>query len=168
MSEMRAETSTSSESVLSRSEDMAPPLSASSTTTHISRLSNKGSRSPSYDMESPCVGRERSGKERIIGGKNIGSPPTGVVKCARCQTTHSPEWRKGPSGKKDLCNAYVSDSRIRTHSRPVLMDYVGYLGVVLGFPAPERKRKALSLKRGETRRRILPANIHARSLKPQM
>ncbi|KDQ14281.1 hypothetical protein BOTBODRAFT_174790 [Botryobasidium botryosum FD-172 SS1] len=34
-----------------------------------------------------------------------GNPPQGVVKCAHCDTTTSPEWRKGPSGKKDLCNA---------------------------------------------------------------
>ncbi|KAL1747148.1 hypothetical protein HDZ31DRAFT_32602 [Schizophyllum fasciatum] len=31
--------------------------------------------------------------------------PVGVIKCSSCKTTSSPEWRKGPSGKKELCNA---------------------------------------------------------------
>lgn len=31
--------------------------------------------------------------------------PLGILKCTSCQTTQSPEWRKGPSGKKELCNA---------------------------------------------------------------
>ncbi|TCD60860.1 hypothetical protein EIP91_009393 [Steccherinum ochraceum] len=39
------------------------------------------------------------------GGRSAGNPPVGVNKCASCKVTHSPEWRKGPSGKKDLCNA---------------------------------------------------------------
>jgi hypothetical protein len=36
-----------------------------------------------------------------------GNPPIGVPRCSSCKATQSPEWRKGPSGKKDLCNAYV-------------------------------------------------------------
>lgn len=39
------------------------------------------------------------------GGRSTGNPPVGVARCASCKATHSPEWRKGPSGKKDLCNA---------------------------------------------------------------
>jgi hypothetical protein len=39
------------------------------------------------------------------GGRSSGNPPVGISKCASCKVTHSPEWRKGPSGKKDLCNA---------------------------------------------------------------
>ncbi|KAH7930191.1 hypothetical protein BV22DRAFT_1028706 [Leucogyrophana mollusca] len=31
--------------------------------------------------------------------------PIGVLRCTSCKTDHSPEWRKGPSGKKELCNA---------------------------------------------------------------
>jgi hypothetical protein len=33
------------------------------------------------------------------------SRPTGILKCSSCKTNSSPEWRKGPSGKKELCNA---------------------------------------------------------------
>lgn len=40
-----------------------------------------------------------------MSGRTGGHPPLGVNKCASCGTTMSPEWRKGPSGKKDLCNA---------------------------------------------------------------
>jgi hypothetical protein len=36
------------------------------------------------------------------------SKQTGILKCSSCKTTQSPEWRKGPSGKKELCNALVS------------------------------------------------------------
>ncbi|KDQ57187.1 hypothetical protein JAAARDRAFT_35789 [Jaapia argillacea MUCL 33604] len=39
------------------------------------------------------------------GGRSSGHPPLGVLKCSSCRVTQSPEWRKGPSGKKDLCNA---------------------------------------------------------------
>ncbi|KAF8583851.1 hypothetical protein K439DRAFT_1661083 [Ramaria rubella] len=39
------------------------------------------------------------------GGRAGGNPPMGVSRCAACKSTSSPEWRKGPSGRKDLCNA---------------------------------------------------------------
>jgi hypothetical protein len=39
------------------------------------------------------------------GARIAGNPPNGVEQCAECETKTSPEWRKGPSGKKDLCNA---------------------------------------------------------------
>ncbi|KAG2207884.1 hypothetical protein INT47_010868 [Mucor saturninus] len=40
----------------------------------------------------------------------------GAVKvCARCRTSHSPEWRRGPDGHKTLCNACgLRYSRFRT------------------------------------------------------
>lgn len=38
------------------------------------------------------------------------SKPTGILKCSSCKTTQSPEWRKGPSGKKELCNALVAQA----------------------------------------------------------
>ncbi|KAG6895337.1 hypothetical protein C0992_001759 [Termitomyces sp. T32_za158] len=41
----------------------------------------------------------------IPGGRNAGNRPNGVLKCSSCKVTSSPEWRKGPSGKKELCNA---------------------------------------------------------------
>ena len=51
----------------------------------------------------------RASKESFTGGgRGAGNPPVGVPKCSSCNVTHSPEWRKGPSGKKDLCNASVS------------------------------------------------------------
>ncbi|CED84071.1 GATA-4/5/6 transcription factors [Phaffia rhodozyma] len=37
--------------------------------------------------------------------RNEGRPPRGVDKCASCGLTESPEWRKGETGLKDLCNA---------------------------------------------------------------
>ena len=32
--------------------------------------------------------------------------------CSSCKATTSSEWRKGPSGKMDLCNAYVFHFRV--------------------------------------------------------
>lgn len=40
--------------------------------------------------------------------RNEGRPPKGVEKCASCGLTESPEWRKGETGLKDLCNAVRS------------------------------------------------------------
>jgi hypothetical protein len=40
-------------------------------------------------------------------GRASGNPPAGIPRCSSCKVTTSPEWRKGPSGKKDLCNACV-------------------------------------------------------------
>ncbi|KAJ7127041.1 hypothetical protein C8R44DRAFT_780252 [Mycena epipterygia] len=50
---------------------------------------------------SPGAARESGGS----GGRSGGNRPTGVLKCSSCKATTSPEWRKGPSGKKELCNA---------------------------------------------------------------
>ncbi|KAG6900678.1 hypothetical protein C0993_004987 [Termitomyces sp. T159_Od127] len=41
----------------------------------------------------------------VPGGRTPGNRPNGVLKCSSCKVTSSPEWRKGPSGKKELCNA---------------------------------------------------------------
>lgn len=38
-------------------------------------------------------------------GRGSGNRPSGVLECSSCGATTSPEWRKGPSGKKELCNA---------------------------------------------------------------
>ncbi|KAF9450343.1 hypothetical protein P691DRAFT_476612 [Macrolepiota fuliginosa MF-IS2] len=38
-------------------------------------------------------------------GRGSGNRPSGVFECSSCGATSSPEWRKGPSGKKELCNA---------------------------------------------------------------
>ena len=49
-----------------------------------------------------------AGPSRGNGSPGLGvSKPTGVLKCSSCRTTQSPEWRKGPTGKKELCNALV-------------------------------------------------------------
>jgi len=49
---------------------------------------------------SPGSSRDQSGPARATGNR-----PSGVQKCSSCKATSSPEWRKGPSGKKELCNA---------------------------------------------------------------
>ncbi|KAJ6513330.1 hypothetical protein C8R45DRAFT_963273 [Mycena sanguinolenta] len=49
--------------------------------------------------------RDSNGSTGSAGGRNGGTRPVGVLRCSSCKTTTSPEWRKGPSGKKELCNA---------------------------------------------------------------
>ncbi|GJE96612.1 hypothetical protein PsYK624_128110 [Phanerochaete sordida] len=70
---------------------------------------NGGSPAPVEDVvpASSRASNRRSSKESFSngGGRGSGNPPVGVPKCSSCGVTHSPEWRKGPSGKKDLCNA---------------------------------------------------------------
>lgn len=44
-------------------------------------------------------------RDHGYGGRGAGNRPVGVLKCSSCKATQSPEWRKGPSGKKELCNA---------------------------------------------------------------
>lgn len=38
-------------------------------------------------------------------GRPAKEPPKGVTCCRSCHTTVTPEWRKGPTGNKDMCNA---------------------------------------------------------------
>ena len=82
--------------------------------------------SPSYSYSSPENGQASSGTMETVppprgsrrstpprgvrehsagGGRASGNPPVGISRCSSCNVTTSPEWRKGPSGKKDLCNA---------------------------------------------------------------
>lgn len=58
---------------------------------------------PGQRRVSPSNSRDQYGG----GGRSAGHPPVGITRCSSCRVTQSPEWRKGPSGKKDLCNAYV-------------------------------------------------------------
>ncbi|TFK72912.1 hypothetical protein BDN72DRAFT_869302 [Pluteus cervinus] len=64
--------------------------------------------SPSADVVPPPRRRVSPGSTRDQygpGGRGAGNRPMGVLKCSSCKATQSPEWRKGPSGKKELCNA---------------------------------------------------------------
>ncbi|KAI0330225.1 hypothetical protein GY45DRAFT_1323948 [Cubamyces sp. BRFM 1775] len=60
---------------------------------------------PADVVPPPRSGRRGSKDQYSSGGRTSGNPPIGVTKCVSCKVTHSPEWRKGPSGKKELCNA---------------------------------------------------------------
>ncbi|KAI0783580.1 hypothetical protein C8Q75DRAFT_725397 [Abortiporus biennis] len=65
-----------------------------------------GPPSPGSDIVPASRIPRRSAKHDYTnGGRSAGNPPNGISKCSSCKVTHSPEWRKGPSGKKDLCNA---------------------------------------------------------------
>ncbi|KAG6844124.1 hypothetical protein H0H87_009611 [Tephrocybe sp. NHM501043] len=49
--------------------------------------------------------RRRASAENGGRVREGGNRPNGVLKCSSCKATTSPEWRKGPSGRKELCNA---------------------------------------------------------------
>ncbi|KAJ7170624.1 hypothetical protein C8R43DRAFT_980267 [Mycena crocata] len=64
--------------------------------------------SPAADVVPPPRRRVSPGSARELGGsggRSGGTRPMGVLQCSSCKATTSPEWRKGPSGKKELCNA---------------------------------------------------------------
>lgn len=89
--------------------EMGPSASLLATpfVTQTSHSGKRGSRSPSHeDEKTATASKDRLSRERYNGsGKGSGNPPAGVSECAHCNASQSPEWRKGPSGKKDLCNA---------------------------------------------------------------
>ncbi|KAG5638895.1 hypothetical protein H0H81_008954 [Sphagnurus paluster] len=61
---------------------------------------------PARRRLSPASARNGAGGEGYVpGGRSAANRPSGVLKCSSCKATSSPEWRKGPSGKKELCNA---------------------------------------------------------------
>ncbi|KAF8149847.1 hypothetical protein B0H34DRAFT_666911 [Crassisporium funariophilum] len=63
--------------------------------------------SPTSDVVPPPRRRISPGSSRdqVAPARAAGNRPMGVQKCSSCKATSSPEWRKGPSGKKELCNA---------------------------------------------------------------
>ncbi|KAF5377336.1 hypothetical protein D9757_008021 [Collybiopsis confluens] len=79
--------------------DIPSPTSAASSLADLvpppRRRVSPGSSRDLRDNNGTAGGRERS----------HGNRPSGLLKCSSCKTTTSPEWRKGPSGKKELCNA---------------------------------------------------------------
>ncbi|RDX42123.1 hypothetical protein OH76DRAFT_1363283 [Lentinus brumalis] len=82
------------------------PSSASVSASAPSEQEDPPPPSPPNDLvPAPRSGRRNNREQYSNGGRTAGNPPVGVTKCASCKATHSPEWRKGPSGKKDLCNA---------------------------------------------------------------
>ncbi|KAJ7284933.1 hypothetical protein C8J57DRAFT_704389 [Mycena rebaudengoi] len=60
---------------------------------------------PTTDVVPPPRRRVSPGSKDSSNGRSGSNRPTGVLKCSSCKATQSPEWRKGPSGKKELCNA---------------------------------------------------------------
>ncbi|KIK95426.1 hypothetical protein PAXRUDRAFT_827017 [Paxillus rubicundulus Ve08.2h10] len=57
------------------------------------------------DVVPPPRHRVSPGSTREPVNSRSSNRPVGVLKCTSCGVTSSPEWRKGPNGKKELCNA---------------------------------------------------------------
>ncbi|KAF8962756.1 hypothetical protein BDZ97DRAFT_1092582 [Flammula alnicola] len=83
------------------------PLSPAYNYSPTTAGSSVGGTSPTSDVVPPPRRRISPGSSRDATGptRSTGNRPTGVQKCSSCKATSSPEWRKGPSGKKELCNA---------------------------------------------------------------
>lgn len=60
------------------------------------------------DVVPPPRHRVSPGTHRDSLARSTNNRPVGVLKCSSCKATSSPEWRKGPSGRKELCNAWVA------------------------------------------------------------
>ena len=77
-------------------------------------------------------------------GRASGNPPAGILRCSSCKVTTSPEWRKGPSGKKDLCNACVFHIlRVDARFFPPRSRDMAHLVAACGTRGRGRKRKVL-------------------------
>lgn len=63
--------------------------------------------SSSADVVPPPRHRVSPGSAREPASGRNSNRPVGILRCTSCKVTSSPEWRKGPSGKKELCNAFV-------------------------------------------------------------
>ncbi|KAJ1307638.1 hypothetical protein OPQ81_001732 [Rhizoctonia solani] len=64
-----------------------------------------GGRSQLSPPTKDAISRERGQSTGATAPRAGGAPPPGILRCSSCKSETSPEWRKGPSGKKDLCNA---------------------------------------------------------------
>ncbi|KAF8557421.1 hypothetical protein OG21DRAFT_1475512 [Imleria badia] len=69
------------------------------------RPDNIGLSISSPDVVPPPRHRASPGSAREPVSGRGSNRPVGIPRCASCKVTSSPEWRKGPSGKKELCNA---------------------------------------------------------------
>lgn len=71
------------------------------------RTDNIGLSISSPDVVPPPRHRVSPGSAREPVNNRNSNRPVGILRCTSCKVTSSPEWRKGPSGKKELCNAFV-------------------------------------------------------------
>ena len=78
-------------------------------------------------------------------GRASGNPPMGISRCSSCKAMTSPEWRKGPSGKKDLCNACVFHLRVLMRVFFLTHDLLVPLAAGCGTRGRGLKRKGLRL-----------------------
>ncbi|KAG8213401.1 hypothetical protein J3R82DRAFT_11901 [Butyriboletus roseoflavus] len=69
------------------------------------RSDNIGLSISSPDVVPPPRHRVSPGSAREPVSNRGSNRPVGILRCTSCKVTSSPEWRKGPSGKKELCNA---------------------------------------------------------------
>jgi hypothetical protein len=103
-----------------------------------------GSSSAANDVVPPPKRRVSPGipgtTRETHGGRSSGNRPTGIQKCTSCKTTQSPEWRKGPSGKKELCNASAIPC---VTLAMVLIDYSLLVAAACVMPAHVQRKKAL-------------------------
>ncbi|KAJ6619698.1 hypothetical protein B0H10DRAFT_2024503 [Mycena sp. CBHHK59/15] len=94
-----------------RSGSYPPPQGQQWPSQPPSYVETSNSNGPTFQRPlSPTYGYGRrvspgSARESFGPGRQSGNRPMGVLKCSSCKATTSPEWRKGPSGKKELCNA---------------------------------------------------------------
>jgi hypothetical protein len=108
---------------------------------------------PTTDVVPPPRRRVSPGSKDSSNGRSGSNRPTGVLKCSSCKATQSPEWRKGPSGKKELCNAYVLSFCSSVESVSNTLAAVVYVMLV---PAQRRKELPTKLSENGKIKELLP------------
>jgi len=88
--------------------DISPVADTAPSTTVESAVDEYTSPAPPRSSHRGSEGRQSPEMSSIPSSskpKSASNRPAGVQQCSSCKATSSPEWRKGPSGKKELCNA---------------------------------------------------------------
>jgi len=87
-----------------------------------------------------------------VSGRNS-NRPVGIPRCVSCKVTSSPEWRKGPSGKKELCNACVIFHILCVTSRPEAHMCCGLAAVSVMLALVRKRRGTWQQLNAERRKR---------------
>ena len=92
---------------------LPPSYRSLSRTYPYSSSENNQASSGSTETVPPHRGSRRSSPSGSVrdhsatSSRASGNTPVSISRCSSCKVTTSPEWRRGPSGKKDLCNSCV-------------------------------------------------------------
>jgi hypothetical protein len=125
----------------------------------LARPAKKSNRGGSGGGSRPASGVPKEASQLRNGGK----PPKGVQSCVSCGMTDSPEWRKGASGNKDLCNAvrlpfslFIERYRLRQLQSVDLSLFSLFARTSVVSDTPDSLPNSLASSKSAQRRRRIP------------